>query len=133
MHGQGNGDDAIGHEDTEILAQLGVIKQLFAGLRRDNEEGVEEDYAYDSLFAGSFFHRSPAHQQRGNGILANLGMGAIGGKGADILQVNQLSPAGQSGRDNHGDYPGCVHIDAGGVGDSLTLSHSAHILAQSSP
>ena len=46
---------------------------------------------------------------RRHGILPHLGVGAVGGKGADILQVNELPPTGQGGGNNHGDYPGSVY------------------------
>ena len=49
------------------------------------------------LLVGGLLHRGAAHQQGGDGELSHLGMGAVGGKGANVLEIDQLAPAGQNG------------------------------------
>ena len=97
MHRERHGDNAIGHEYAEVFAQLGVVEELLAGLRGHDEQRVKEDHAQNGLLVGGLLHARTAHQQGRNGELPHLGMRAVRGEGADVLQVDQLTPAGQQG------------------------------------
>ena len=90
---------------------------------------MEQDHADDRLLVVGLLHAGAAHQQGRDGKLAHLGMGAVGGEGTDVLQVDQLAPAGQHGGEHHGDHPGPVHVDARRVGHGAALAHGAHVLA----
>ena len=75
------------------------------------------------------FGPKPRRPARSDGKLCNLQVCAVGGKGANILQIDQLPPTRQNGRNDHGNDSSLVDIDP----DARRRSGSVRSCAYSDP
>ena len=71
-------DDAVGDEHAEVLADGGVAEHVLAGIRRHDEEQVEQDAAQKRLRIRRAYDRRAADEDGRAGIQADLLMRAIG-------------------------------------------------------
>ena len=93
---------------------------------------MEQYNSQKSLLVRSLLHRSAAYQKGRDRKLSHLGMGPISRDRSHILQKDQLPPACQYCGKDHGNNTSLIHIDSCCIGHSTTLSHSPHILSQTS-
>ena len=133
IHDQRHGDDAVRDEGAEILADHGVARDGGASSGGHDEHQVEQEHAQEGVADGGLLHRGTAHQQRGDAEGTDLGVCAVSGEIAQVLQIDDHAEARQHGGHDDGDDAGAVHVDAGIAGHFHILRHSPHVLAQLGP
>ena len=72
MHCQGDSDNTVREEHTDVLGNCRVANQLSSCQRSNHKQGVEQDDTDDGLLIGSLLNVCTADQDGCNGIKTNV-------------------------------------------------------------
>ena len=123
-------DDAVGNENTEILADLRASHQVFPRKGRDDEKSVEEHRSKKRLSYRCFRNGSAADKERRDGEGSDLDVRAVDLHITDVLEKDELSPCGQNSRKDDGDDTYSVDLDSRDFSDMPVLSHGPEVLSE---
>ena len=130
MHCQGDSDNTVGEEHTDVFGNSGVAHQLGSSQRSHNEQSVEQNDTDDGLLVGSLLDIGTTDQDGCNGIQTNVILLLDGIEGTQVLQEDQLTPGCQNSGNAGSNDTGLVHINTGRGSNAAVLTDSTHVLTQ---